>query len=102
MAEALLGNGGLIPFVPRGEIVFEGINVRWEPGDFAEDDSEIEGEQEGDKVQAAVYDAEQEGGVYDCVCCAVFTEECLPSVLCIFRLRILGSRHHSRKDEEGN
>lgn len=67
-----------------GEVVFERVHVWWEFCDFAEDDSEVEGKEKGDKMEPAIDDAEEEGRVDDLVCCAFFAEECLPSALRIF------------------
>ncbi len=102
MAEALFRDGGFVTFVPGGEVVFEGVHVRWEFCDFAEDDGEIEGEEKGDQVKAAVGDSDEEGGEDDLVCCAVTAEKCLPSALRIFCFCVLGPGHQRCEDEEGN
>lgn len=81
MAESFLRDGGFVAFVSGGEVVFKRVHIWWEFCDFAEDDGEIEGEEKGDQVKAAVGDSKEEGGEDDLVCCTVTAEECLPSAL---------------------
>lgn len=47
-------DGRLVPFMARGQIVFERVHVWWEAGNLTEDDGEVERYQKGHQMEAAI------------------------------------------------
>ena len=100
LAHAVVEKRRLVAFMAGSEVVFQGIHVRWQIRDLAEDDGKIEGYDQGYQMKTAINHADEKRHKDDFEFRTVRVEEGLPLFLAIGRAGILSSRHYGSEHQK--